>query len=99
MFPGLELQTEIDQRSFETCSETGKDRKPSTRDLCCALKIQDTQRRSEVDMISRLERKRWRRSPAFDLLICRLIAAHWNGLVREIRQTHQDIVELFLYCV
>src|SRR5262245_16266978 len=50
-------------------------------------------------MVPRLVGKRRRRAPTLDLFICRLIGAHWNGFVREIRQSHQNAVELFLYSV
>src|SRR5262249_40148867 len=54
---------------------------------------------TEIDMVARLVGKQRRRAPTLDLLICRLIASHGNRLVREIWQSHQNVVELFLYSV
>ncbi len=92
VFVGVQVQEELDQRSFQLCAPTGVEQKTAAREFGAAREIDQPQLFANLDVRPGLESKRRLFSPGANLGIVRGALPHRHARVRKIGQANQDFV-------
>ena len=96
VFFSVKVEHEVDNRSFQSRTESLVDRESRTCDLCSSFKVQDIKICTDVPVCFFFKIELLRLSPFSQLDICAVVCSHLNVFVRCVRDVEQCVAQIRL---
>ena len=90
----VRIEEIVDERALKTSARTAEHRETAARKLIASIEIEDVQIGAKIPMGLEIEIELARRAPAAALGVFAFVFAHRSGVARNVRRSHQNVIEL-----
>ena len=90
----MRIEEIVDERTLKTSACTAEHRETAARKLIASIEIEDVQIGAKIPMGLEIEIELARRAPATALGVFAFVFAHRGGVARNVRRSHQNVIEL-----
>ena len=90
----VRIEEIVDERALKTSACAAEHRETAARELIASIEIEDVQIGAKIPMRLEIEIELARRAPATALGVFAFVFAHRSGVARNVRRSHQNVIEL-----